>query len=332
MKFSLIICTYMRPKALLNLLKSIELQSVYPDEVLIIDGSTDDETTKIICQNVFENLKYFKVADNERGLVKQRNIGIAKVSKNIDIVCFLDDDIILTPDYFKHLIGTYKIHPKAIGVGGYITNEVNWQKIPKNYKIANDDFELDGYVRKMGQRFLLRKKMGLLPNKLPCIMSEFSHGYSVGFLPPTCKIYPAQYFMGGVSSFKKEIFNKIKFSHYFEGYGLYEDLDFCLRTSKLGKMYVNTAAQLGHYHDEGGRPNKFKYGKMVVRNGWYVWRVSNPNPALSARFKWHFITILLTLIRLSDTFTTSKKKESLSDAIGRSVAWCQLIFSKPKTH
>ncbi|MCF6212468.1 MAG: glycosyltransferase [Flavobacteriaceae bacterium] len=329
MTFTLIICTYMRPEVLLKLLKSVEAQLVYPDEILIIDGSTDNKTKKILAAHTFKKLKYLKVSKDARGLVKQRNVGIAKVSKNIDIVCFLDDDIVLTPDYFKHLTHTYKLYPEAIGVGGYITNEVYWQRIPKDYKIAQDDFEMDGYVRKMGQRFLLRKKMGLLPNKPPCIMPEFSHGYSVGFLPPTCKIYPAQYFMGGVSSFKKEIFDKIKFSAYFEGYGLYEDLDFCLRASRLGNMYVNTAAQLGHYHAEGGRPNKFNYGKMVVRNGWYVWRVGNPNPSLKARFKWHFITLLLTLIRFSNIFTSINKKEALTEVLGRIIAWCVLLFSKP---
>jgi carbohydrate-selective porin OprB len=52
---------------------------------------------------------------------------------------------------------------------------------------------------------------------------------------------------------------------------LYEDADFALRVSKIG-VYLNTAAQLHHYHDVQGN-NQYQYGKMVVRNGWYVWRV-----------------------------------------------------------
>jgi hypothetical protein len=54
---------------------------------------------------------------------------------------------------------------------------------------------------------------------------------------------------------------------------LYEDADFCFEGIKNGKLYLNTAAQLHHYHDVQGRPNQYQYGKMVVRNGWYVWRV-----------------------------------------------------------
>jgi GT2 family glycosyltransferase len=152
----------------------------------------------------------------------------------------------------------------------------------------------------------------------------------VGFLPLSGKTYPVEMLMGGVASFKKEVFNQLQFSTYFEGYGLYEDADFSLRVSKLGNLYLNTAAQLFHYHDAAGRPNQYHYGKMVVRNGWYVWRVKNPNPTFLYRYKWNAITLLLTLIRYTNVVTTSKRKEALTEAIGRTVGWWSLIINKPK--
>ena len=78
-------------------------------------------------------------------------------SKNIDIICFLDDDIILSKNYFKNLIKTYSLFPKAIRVGGYINNEVNGQEVNSGVKISNDSFLKDGFVRKMGKRFLFLK-------------------------------------------------------------------------------------------------------------------------------------------------------------------------------
>ena len=51
LNFSLIICTYQRPKSLLLLLESVKKQSVYPNEILIIDGSLNDETELIIEAN-----------------------------------------------------------------------------------------------------------------------------------------------------------------------------------------------------------------------------------------------------------------------------------------
>jgi GT2 family glycosyltransferase len=131
-------------------------------------------------------------------------------------------------------------------------------------------------------------------------------------------------------SFRKKIFEHIKFSNYFEGYGLYEDADFSLRALQFGKNVINTNLQLNHLHNPSGRPNQYKYGKMVVRNGWYVWRIKNPNPNLKCKLKWHLITILLIIIRFSNILTTNEKKTAFTEAIGRTIGWWSLVFNKPK--
>lgn len=329
MVFSLIICTYKRANPLLKLLQSVSKQTLYPDEILIIDGSLDEETNQMLLRNAFTNLKYYKVEEKDRGLTKQRNFGISRVRDNSEVVCFLDDDTILEHNYFEEIIKTYSLYPEALGVGGYINNETVWTKISDSYISKIDEFVFDGWRRKDGTRFVWRKKMGLDSNRPPGCLPEFSHGRSIGFLPPSMKIYEVEQLMGGVSSFKKKVFNTFQFSTYFEGYGLYEDADFTLRLSKTGKLFVNTAAQLGHFHDASGRPNKFEYGKMVVRNGYYVWRVKYTNPSNKAKIKWHLITLLLMAIRFTNIFTTSKRKEAFTEFLGRKVGWISLLFNKP---
>ncbi|WP_338646013.1 glycosyltransferase [Flavobacterium sp. KS-LB2] len=330
MKFSLIICTYMRPESLLQLLQSVREQTLYPDEILIIDGSVNQDTEWVLNKNQFKNLNYFCVPIKDRGLTRQRNFGIERVEKDIDVICFLDDDTVLEVDYFKQLLKTYELYPEALGAGGYILDETKCEFVGYDYLPTKDEFYFDGWKRKDGSRFVLRKKLGLDSNCPPGYSSLYSHGRSVGFLPPSGKTYEVEMLMGGVSSFRKEVFNTLQFSTYFEGYGLYEDADFTLRVAKIGKLYLNTAAQLYHYHDASGRPNQYLYGKMVVRNGWYVWRTKNPKPFLEAKLKWHSITILLTLIRFSNTFTTNKKKEAFTEALGRTVGWWSLLFNKPQ--
>ncbi len=330
MKFTLIICTYKRPKPLLTLLQSVKEQTLYPDQVLIIDGSPDDATKQIIANNNFQNLNYHQVEPQNRGLTKQRNFGIEKTDNLSDIVCFLDDDTVLTPNYFEEIIKTYQQYPEALGVGGYINNEIKWIEVGENYKPNLNYFHYDGWKRKDGFRFIFRKKIGLDSNCLPGFLPEFSHGRSIGFLPPSGKTYEVHQLMGGVSSFKKIIFQEFKFSTYFEGYGLYEDADFTLRLSNKGKLFVNTAAQLEHHHDPAGRPNKYEYGKMVVRNGWYVWRVKYPKPSFQAKIKWHLITLLLTVIRATNIITTAKRKEAMTETLGRLVGYFMLLISKPK--
>ena len=93
MRFSLIICTYMRPQPLLKLLQSVSSQTLYPNEILIIDGSLYNQTQNTLEENNFKGLKYFKVQEEDRGLTRQRNYGIERVSELSDIVCFLDDDV-----------------------------------------------------------------------------------------------------------------------------------------------------------------------------------------------------------------------------------------------
>jgi GT2 family glycosyltransferase len=320
----------MRPQPLLKLLQSVLEQTLYPNEILIIDGSINQETGLILKENHFDSLHYFEVPPEHRGLTKQRNYGISKVNSSSEIVCFLDDDIVLEKDYFEQLLQTYQIHSEALGVGGYISNETQWSFVGDNYIIPINEFYFDGWKRKDGSRFILRKKLGLDSDCPPGYSSLYSHGRSVGFLPPSGKVYETEMLMGGVSSFRKKVFNSIQFSTYFEGYGLYEDADFTLRAAKTGKLYLNTAAQLNHYHDASGRPNQYRYGKMVVRNGWYVWRVKNPKPSLNAKLKWHIITILLTIIRFSNIFTTTKRKEAFTEALGRTIGWWSLLFNKPK--
>ncbi|SEA89358.1 Glycosyltransferase, GT2 family [Flavobacterium gillisiae] len=330
MKFALIICTYLRPTPLLKLLQSVDKQTVYPSQIVIVDGSTDNVTLNLNLENQFKNVCYFKVTVADRGLTKQRNFGIQKVAEAIEVVCFLDDDIILENNYFEELLKTYQVLPDALGVGGNIINESKWEFVGDNYKASLREFYFDGWKQNDGSRFILRKAMGLDSDCPPGYSSMYSHGRSVGFLPPSGKTYEVEMMMGGVSSFRKKVFESINFSTYFVGYGLYEDADFSLRVAKIGKLYLNTAAKLHHYHDGSGRPNQYTYGKMVVRNGWYVWRVKNPHPTIQHHFKWHAITILLTVVRFSNIFTSNKRIEAFTETLGRTVGWWVLWFNRPK--
>lgn len=331
MKIALIICTYQRPKALTTLLDSVVTQSCYPDEILVVDGSRDELTQVALAGKSYPQLRYYQVGDADRGLTRQRNFGIARVSADQDIIAFLDDDTVLAPDYFEQLIATYNHYPEALGVGGYISNEVSWQPLPEGQPPRPNQFAYDGWVRSDGSRFVLRKRLGLDSDCPPGFMPTFSHGRSISFLPPSGKIYRVEQLMGGVSSFRKSVFEQFHFSTYFEGYGLYEDADFTLRVSKTGNLYVNTAAQLAHYHDPSGRPNLYRYGKMVVRNGYYVWRVKYPSPPLSGRIKWHIIVGLLTFIRLTNVLTSSAKGAAWRESLGRLVGWCSIIVNPPKS-
>jgi len=320
----------MRPEPLLNLLHSVQNQVLYPDEIVIVDGSVNRETEIAVKNNEFRNLKYFLVSDEHRGLTKQRNFGISKVANDSEIVCFLDDDTVLESDYFAETIKTFQTNSDVSGVGGVPINEYKWKLQEENVLYNKNKFYLfEGYYYKEGLRNVMRNYLGLASNLRPGKMPDYSHGRTCGF-PMTGKTYEVDLLIGMSMSFRKSVFDKINFSRFFEGYGLYEDADFSLRALQFGKNVINTKAHLSHFHAESGRPNKYKYGIMVVRNGWYVWRIKNATPGFNDRFKWNAIIILLTIIRLSNVITETKKKEAFTEAVGRIAGWWSLLFNKPK--
>lgn len=326
--FSLIICTYNRPKSLSRLLRSISHQSFIPTEVVIVDSS--DFLTRLDIKTANLNIKYFRVSTEHRGLTRQRNYGISKVDKNSEIICFLDDDLILNEDFFYHIYKTFNENKNTIGVGGYISNEINWKK-NENWPdgISYKKFQFDGHIRKLPLRFAIRKLLGLLPDKSPGYMPNFSHGFSTSFLPPSGKTYEVEMLMGGISAYRKSLFERISFSEYFQGYGLYEDAEFSIRASKIGKLLLCTRATVKHLHDYRGRPSHFRYGKMVVRNGYFVWRVKNPRPSVMHRLKWYLITILLIKLRVFNIFMGSKRQAALSESFGRLSGLLSLILNRP---
>ncbi len=101
MNFTLVICTYMRPEPLLKLLQSVKMQTCYPNQILIIDGSTNTATRKDCCRKHFPQFRIPCRTPEHRGLTKQRNYGIARVNAAAEVVCFLDDDTVLEPTYFE---------------------------------------------------------------------------------------------------------------------------------------------------------------------------------------------------------------------------------------
>src|SRR5699024_9191542 len=118
---------------------SVEDQTLYPDQILIIDGSTDEKSRNILKSKSYRNLEYYKVDEQDRGLTKQRNFGVNKVSPFSEIICFLDDDVVLTPDYFTEMISSYQKFPDALGVGGYIIEEVGWKNLKDAKVIKSTD-------------------------------------------------------------------------------------------------------------------------------------------------------------------------------------------------
>lgn len=313
---SVIICTYKRPAQVVSLLDTIRRQTMTPLEVLVIDGSPDAQTEQAMLpfRQSDGTVIYHKVSERDRGLTRQRNFGIARARGSV--VAFLDDDTLLAADYLQSIADCFARHPEAAGVGGYISNEVEWKWTEKPGEPDLGRFCWHGWERREDYRWRVRKILGLAPASPPGRVPPSGHGRSVGFLPPDGSDYQVEFVMGGASAWRREVFERHRFSLYFDGYGLYEDLDFCLRVSREHPLYICTRARLEHHHAPASRPSAFRYGVMVVRNGWYVWRRRWSKPAWSDRLRWWAVTVLLLVSRVWDSLR-GPNRDAAIEVFGR---------------
>ena len=246
LKLSLCIPTAKRPKILGRLLDNISYQKLIPDEIIIIDGVSDNKTKMEVekRKTAFPNgtLRY---CSSELGLTLQRNIGIDK--SNSDYICMLDDDVLLESDCLYKMIeflesGEGKYYA---AISAYITNNYGREF----YAIEN---------------FFNRIKIydgDLKPGRwLYC--GEF---LELSSLKPFEGIYDTQFIPAGAAMFRKSVIDQIRpFSNFkFGG----EDKHWTLRISQKHKIGVLGNARLSHEHVSiGVRKSPFKQGMISERN------------------------------------------------------------------
>ncbi|NQT56651.1 MAG: glycosyltransferase family 2 protein, partial [Desulfobacteraceae bacterium] len=115
MNISVIICTKDRHLELSRLINSLNVQTLIPDELIIIDASVDDDTGTHV-KGSSELSRYpIKYIKSSPGLTKQRNIGIREAKGKY--VFFFDDDVVLDSDYIRIIMETFS-HLQGVQLGG----------------------------------------------------------------------------------------------------------------------------------------------------------------------------------------------------------------------
>ena len=137
MKYVVIIPAHNEAKLLPGLLESLYSQSLPPQEIILVNDQSSDETEAImqVAANQNANTTYLNHSSSSDHLpgakvVNAFNFGLNAIKRDYDFVVKLDADLILPMDYFTRIAQAFE-DPQTGIAGGfcYEQNEQNeWKK------------------------------------------------------------------------------------------------------------------------------------------------------------------------------------------------------------
>jgi len=234
MKISTIIPTYNRAKDLEECIDSLFTQTVLPLEIIVVDNADNLETEKLV------NGKYIRSTEKiSVKYIKNGKLNSANIARNIgadnsagDLLLFLDDDVVLDPNFIEEIIDVFEQHPQAAGVQGYIKNRVT--------------SKLTDFIKRS---FFLSHSLKNNNKLLPSMQDVFAY--------PLTEIIRCQWLMAGCTCYKKSIFDNFKFDSNLYKYCSGDDADISYRIYKKypESLYQTPHAKLIHKISEKGRPD-----------------------------------------------------------------------------
>ena len=128
---SVVLTTYNRPELLIRALESVKVQTFQPKEIILVDDASDKNTTNFIKKHLSDDIIYIRHERN-LGLAAARNSGLYHAKG--DFIAFLDDDVVLDPNYYEEIEKVFLEHPDALGVHGYnkLVNKA-YQEMKKSF-------------------------------------------------------------------------------------------------------------------------------------------------------------------------------------------------------
>lgn len=219
-KLTSVIPTKNRPNDLIKAVTSILAQTRLPDELIIVDQSPDNDSRHMVEAFVtdqgFNKLIYIHDAAIS-GLVDAKRVASERATG--DIVCFLEDDVVLEPFFVEQILFGFEMQNDMIGCCGVVTN------LPRQQRAY-------GFLFHLFHRGIFKDiRVGLYGRLNGC----------------SSKLIATDKLSGGLSAWRREVFAVVTFDAV-NGFHMYEDIDFSTRVAKhFGpRLYINPNARLEH--------------------------------------------------------------------------------------
>ena len=247
---ALIIPTKDRPGDIRTLLENLSSQSRCPDTVIVVDASAKPQP-ELSFEFPELNIDYhlFKGQPSAAG---QRNAGLAYVGEEVEIIGFVDDDIVFEKDAMQVMMGFWDSDNKDVCGAAFnlSESEVSPKGIFKHSRIA--------------------EWLGLYRTQPGTVAKSGWHS-RLGEVKDRIEV---EWLISGASFWRREVLEKHQFDPFFQGYSYLEDLDFSYGVSRNCRLMVVADARFEHHHHHQSLDTQWyrDFGRMEVRNRLYFVR------------------------------------------------------------
>ncbi len=243
-----------RPEALRGALLSVVGQVSQPEEMIVVDDSDAEvqESVRKVVEDVAPNASILR--KDTPGLTRSRNLAADRAQA--DLICFIDDDVVLDVEYLQAIRAAFS-DPTVAGAGGVVENEPG-PRHPRLSRLAFLGGCRSGEVLRSGW-----------PTSLPLADAD------------------AAFLSGCNMTFRTDLVRRERFNEEaFLEYGLAEDLEFSHRIRRGGRgLRILGSARLSHL--SGGKVLDWRWGRQEVR--------VRPMIAGESFSMWRFTVAALTL-------------------------------------
>jgi GT2 family glycosyltransferase len=281
-----VVATKDRPEELRRLLASLDGQSHKPDQVIVVDGG--DRLTRDVVGE-FPRLRTAYVRSIPPSAARQRNEGLDAVAREISLIGFLDDDVVLEPDAIESMLDFWRDAPEKLGGA--------------SFNMANHPAPVAAGLKSL---FVIRRA-GFYAGE-PGSVSTSGFQTMIGFLAESRRV---AWLPSGAVVWRRCVLDEVRFDEWFSGYSYLEDLDFSYRVGKFFDLAVAPKALYRHYPAPLGRGSGRVFGTREVLNRIYFVR---KYPELSL---WRcYLTLMLRMLMSLSSGISGLRKNDLERVWG----------------
>ena len=266
--FTVAISTFNRNEDLQRCLESLRKQAYSDFDIVISNGGGYDGVKKVA--ECFKDLKIEIINQQRKGLAEGRNLGwIHSLS---DVVCFIDDDLVVSPQWFANIRQTFLSDELIGGVSGPTIIPEESQK-NRDLALFLEGFRNSGnfFLRLIGKIYF-----GLiLENKVNEVGRILKSGaFTPGSNYKSCLSIPmpidVDYLEASHMCFRRRLLEELKgFDYIYKGTAEWSEPDFSFKVRSKGyRLVFNPKAVTYHYISQGGvfnaRTNSFERSENFI--------------------------------------------------------------------